>query len=93
MRNTVTGQRFEILYAVDGQRLITSVDGKEAAPGEMFAALHGGARQYQISNGQITTTLGGTPFQVTVYKVGERYVAARNNEFGYANYEIVAVKQ
>src|SRR5262245_61201671 len=92
VRNTATGQRFEILYAVDGQRLITSVDGKDAAPGEMFAALHGGARQYRISNGHITTMLGGTPFQVAVYKVGDKYVAARSNEFGYANYEIEAMK-
>ena len=36
----------------------------------------------------IVTTLGGTPFDVTVYKVGDKYVAARSNEFGYANYEV-----
>jgi hypothetical protein len=32
--------------------------------------------------------LAGTPFDVAVYKVGDKYVAARNSEFGYANYEI-----
>ena len=29
VRNTVTGQRFEILYGPDGRRLILSVDGKQ----------------------------------------------------------------
>ena len=34
------------------------------------------------------TTIAGAPFEVTVYKVGDKYVAARSNEFGYANYEV-----
>jgi Protein of unknown function (DUF3604) len=41
----------------------------------------------EIKDGQIVTTLANTPFAVTVYKVGDKYVAARSNEFGYANYE------
>ena len=31
-------------------------------------------------------------FEVTVYQTGDKYVAARNNEFGYANYEVEQVK-
>jgi hypothetical protein len=31
----------------------------------------------------------GTPVEIAVYKAGDKYVAARSNEFGYANYEIV----
>ena len=30
-----------------------------------------------------------TPFEVTVYKLGDKYYGARSNEFGYANYEII----
>ncbi len=33
----------------------------------------------------------GTPFEIMVYKVGDKYMAARSNEFGYANYEVEAV--
>jgi hypothetical protein len=40
-----------------------------------------------ISNGRIITTIEGTPFEVTVYRLGDKLVAARSNEFGYANYE------
>jgi hypothetical protein len=34
------------------------------------------------------TSVADTPFQTTVYKLGDKYLAARSNEFGYANYEI-----
>ena len=92
VRNTVTGQRFEILYGPDGRRLITSVDGKQPPVGEMGDVLHSGElgspANYEIRGGQIVTTILGTPFEVTVYKVGDKYVAARSNEFGYANYEV-----
>ena len=27
-------------------------------------------------------------FDVTVHKLADRYIAARSNEFGYANYEV-----
>ena len=46
-------------------------------------------RSYFIQNGKIVNALAGTPIEITVYKVGDKYVAARSNEFGYANYEII----
>lgn len=49
----------------------------------------GGIERYSIANGKILTDLAGTPIEIAVYKAGDRYVAARSNEFGYANYEIV----
>jgi hypothetical protein len=44
---------------------------------------------YYINNGKLVTELAGTPFEMTVYKMGDKYYGARSNEFGYANYEIV----
>jgi Protein of unknown function (DUF3604) len=44
---------------------------------------------YYINNGKLVTEMVGTPFEVTVYKLGDKYYGSRNNEFGYANYEIV----
>jgi hypothetical protein len=35
------------------------------------------------------TSVADTPFQTTVYKMGDKHLAARSNEFGYANYEII----
>ena len=53
----------------------------------------GSVAPYQISSGQIITTIGESPFAVTVYKIGDKYWGARSNEFGYANYELEKVEQ
>jgi len=50
------------------------------------------SRSYFIANGKIVNTVVGTPIEFTVYKLGDKYVAARSNEFGYANYEIIPVQ-
>ncbi|MGB0002767.1 MAG: DUF3604 domain-containing protein [Candidatus Acidiferrales bacterium] len=96
VRNRVTGDRYEILYGKDGRRLITSVNGKQPEPEEIGDVLHSGAlgspAQYEIADGRLVTTLEMTPFAITVYKLGDKYVAARSNEFGYANYEVEEVK-
>ena len=52
----------------------------------------GSPAPYEIKDGRVVTTLSGTPFEVMVYKIGDKYMAARSNEFGYANYEVEAVK-
>src|SRR5271165_1789153 len=44
---------------------------------------------YYINNGKLVTQLLGTPFEITAYKLGDKYYGARSNEFGYANYEII----
>ena len=67
------------------------MDGKAGDPSEAAELLHGGDARYEIRDGHLVAQLAGTPFEVTVYKLGDRYVASRGNEFGYANYEIEAV--
>ena len=46
-------------------------------------------REYFLKDGKIVNSLAGTPIEITVYKIGDKYVGARSNEFGYANYEII----
>ena len=48
----------------------------------------GSPAHYEIRGGKIVTTIEGAPFEVTVYKVGDKYVASRSSELGYANYEV-----
>jgi uncharacterized protein DUF3604 len=52
------------------------------------AAYLGAARTYNVMNGKIVTALVGTPIEITVYKMGDKYYGVRSNEFGYANYEL-----
>jgi len=49
----------------------------------------GASRTYNIANGKIVTELVGTPIEIAVYKLGDKYFGARSNEFGYANYAMV----
>ncbi|MEO8350603.1 MAG: DUF3604 domain-containing protein [Chthoniobacteraceae bacterium] len=92
--NSVTGQTFEILYGAAGRRLIIAVDGKPADMTETAELSHGGDEtQFEIKDGQFTTELAGTKFAITVYKLGDKYVAARDSEFSYANYEIALLKE
>ena len=93
VHNTVTGQNFEILHGTTGRRLITAIDGKAAdlrGAGEM---MHGGDLDYAIRDGRLRTDINGTEFNVVVYKLGDKYLAARSNEFGYANYEVEPLKE
>jgi Protein of unknown function (DUF3604) len=48
---------------------------------------------YYINNGKLVTQLAGTPFEITAYKLGDKYYGSRSNEFGYANYEIIPALQ
>ncbi len=97
VRNRVTGDRFDILYGKDGRRIITSLNGKQPEAGEVWDVEHGGAlgspAEYEITGGRLVTTLEMTPFEVTVYKLSNKYVAARGNEFGYANYEVEEIEK
>ena len=93
VRNTATGRRFEILHGADGRRLITAVDGNIPDLEVMGELSHGRQMQYEIRDGHYIVEVAGTPLEVTVYKLADKYVAARSNEFGYANYEIEVARE
>ena len=96
IRNTVTDQRFEITYAAGGRRMISSINDKLPDPEQMGDVMHPnslGTADYEIRDGRIVTTIEGTPFEVIVYRLGDKLVAARSNEFGYANYEVEVISQ
>lgn len=97
VRNNVTGEVFSIAWTEAGQRLLSNINGTTPSPSEVGDVLHGGltgqGTAYAIKDGAIVTTLGNMPYEVTVYKVGDKYLAARSNEFGFANYEVVPTPQ
>jgi hypothetical protein len=118
LQNTVTGEKFMIIYGALGKgpdakplppaepgyvtqrfpanqgqfqvRYVGRTVALQSLTGDMVAASYlGAARTYNITKGKIVTELEGTPFELTVYKMADKYFGARSNEFGYANYEIV----
>ncbi len=88
VRNTVTGKVFEILYGANGQRLVTAIDGKPVNARNAAELLHGGQESYRIAGNRLQTDIAGTTFDVAIYRLGDRHYAARNDEFGHANYEV-----
>ncbi|CAN7184475.1 DUF3604 domain-containing protein [Mesorhizobium sp. LjNodule214] len=97
VRNTVSGDVFSIAWTTSGQRLIGNINGAIPKPSEVGDVFHGGSlgvgTAYAIKDGAIVTTLGNMPYEATVYKLGDKYFAARSNEFGYANYDVVPTPQ
>jgi hypothetical protein len=84
MRNMVTSGRYESVYENNGH--ISMHVGKNAIPETVAGKLSG---TYSIQDGRVVSTIGDTPFGLTFYKVGVTYYAARSDEFGYANYQIM----
>jgi len=93
VRNNVTGGRFKMVYTKEGQCIIYNVGRSAVLPSDVGnvaqTGYQGMSSAYSIQNGKIVTWLQQTPFEATVYKVGDKYFAARSNEFGYVNYEII----
>jgi hypothetical protein len=75
--------QFQVRY-VGRRALMPSLMGDSAE-----ASYQGASRTYNIANGKIVTDLVGTPIEIAVYKLGDKYYGARSNEFGYANYQVI----
>jgi Protein of unknown function (DUF3604) len=93
VQNDVTGEPLRIRYDTDGRAVVLHVGDRAQLPSE-FGDLVRRSYQtvpagYSIHNGKLVTMLGNTPFEVTVYKLGDKYYGARSNEFSYANYELL----
>jgi hypothetical protein len=93
MRNMVTGEQFKIVYEDTGQSVIYHVGRNVPQPSETGDLADTGytgiSKPYFIKNGGIVTMVADSPFEIAVYRMGDRYLAARSNEFGYANYEVL----
>jgi hypothetical protein len=91
--NNVNGERARITYTKEGQTIVYHVGRNVVTPSEVgnlaTSGYLGMGSPYAIQNGKIVTWLQQTPFEVTIYKLGDKYYGARSNEFGYANYEII----
>ena len=92
--NTVTGETFKMFFDSDGNSLILHVGERADVPGVTGDLVSNGylttPTPYSIRNGRVTMMLSNTPIDVAVYSTGDKHYAARSNEFGYANYELLA---
>ncbi len=92
--SNVTGEVNKVQYDETGNALVHYVGRREPLPGAVGdpaeATYQVVPTPYSIKNGGIVTMVGNTPFAMTLYRLGDKVYGARSNEFGYANYEILA---
>ncbi len=83
-------QRFPANQGQFQLRNLASKVAMQSLTGDAFEGSYlGTSRTFNIDRGKIVSDLVGTPIEISVYRLGDKYVGARSNEFGYANYEIV----
>ena len=93
LRNNVTGEQFWQSFTAEGQTTLFRI-GTEASVPSGFGNVErdgyqGTTSPYKIEGGKLITFVSQDPYAFTFHKLGDTYYAARSNEFGYANYEIV----
>jgi hypothetical protein len=97
MRNNVTGEEFSVSYTPDGDRNVWHVGSSATIPSyvgnPMRAGYQGSTTPYKIQGGKVITKVQQDAYSMTFYKLGDTQYAARDNEFGYANYEIIPYPQ
>ncbi|HTO49730.1 MAG TPA: DUF3604 domain-containing protein [Burkholderiales bacterium] len=97
MRNNVTGEQFSQSFTAGGQTTLFHVGKYTDVPSGYGNALREGylgtTIPYKIEGGKLITLVSQDPYALTFYQLGKTYYAARSNEFGHANYEIIAPPQ
>lgn len=86
--NSVTGDEYTIIYGVDGRKMIQTRNGTASTSEQLGHSMHSGDPYKLTPDGKLVTSLDGQDFTVSVYKKDEIYYAARDDEFGFANYKI-----
>jgi hypothetical protein len=96
-RNNVTGEQYSQAFTAEGQMIVSHVGTYAATPSNYGDPLRDGylaaTSPYKIDGGKLITYVAQDPYSFTVYKLGDTYYAARSNEFGYANYEMIPPPQ
>jgi hypothetical protein len=97
MRNNVTSEQFSQNFTAEGQSILFRVGTNAVMPSAFGSVARDGYRgttvAYKIEGGKLVIPVAQEPYSFTFYKLGDTYYAARSNEFGYANYEIIPPPQ
>jgi hypothetical protein len=94
VQNNVTKDTFSVSYTVDGDSIAWHIGRYTTLPSYVGNPLRDGYQgitsPYKIEGGKLTVKIAQNPYSMTIYKLGDTYYGARSNEFGFANYEMIA---
>ncbi len=93
LRNNVTAEQFWQSFTAEGNTNLYRI-GTDASVPSGYGNVErdgyqGTTSPYKIEDGKLVTFVSQDPYALTFYKLGDTYYAARSNEFGFANYEII----
>lgn len=93
LKNLVNGALYRVVWDANGQRLMHNIDPSQELPQHFGDAVHNSAFgipvAYAVTDGKLVENFGNEKLSWSAYKVGERTLFARSDEFGYANYEVI----
>ena len=58
-----------------------------------FTGAEAGDWYATIKDGKVVEDFGNSPLEWTAYKSGDKTLLARSDEFGFVNYEVIAIPQ
>ncbi len=94
LRNNVTEEQFWQSFTAEGHTTLFRIGTNASIPSGFGNVARDGYQgttsPYKIEDGKLVTFVSQDPYALTFYKLGDTTYAARSNEFGHANYEIVA---
>lgn len=97
LRNNVTGEQFSQNFTEEGHTTVFRVGKYADVPSGFGKVMQDGYQgltsPYKIEGGKLITFVSQDPYSLTFYKLGNTHYAARDNEFGFANYEIIPAPQ
>ena len=97
LRNNATGEQFSMSFTAEGHGTAWHVGANATIPSSVGnpvrSGYEGATTPYKIESGKLVTMIYQDPISATFYKLGDTTYAARSDEFGYANYEIITRPQ
>lgn len=97
VRHRGTGQEFRATYHDDGWRTVQNLSEEETAAA-IAGAFHGGPAydvlaRYEILGDRLVTSFGNKTFEVAVFPFEESFVAARSDDGGVVNWDLIEIQQ
>lgn len=97
MRNNVSGDQFSQNFTKEGNAILFRVGANANMPSAFGNVVRDGYQgtnyAYHIDGSKLVIPVAQEPYSFTFYKLGDTHYAARSNEFGFANYEIITSPQ
>jgi len=97
LRNNVTGDKFFQSFTAEGQTTVFRVGAGATMPSHFGNVerdgYQGTTSAYKVEGGKLLVQVSQQPYAFTFHKLGDTTYVARSNEFGFANYEIIATQQ